>query len=213
METILVNLGYLLMLLALIVRDILWLRSILMSGQLLLAVYNFHIDNKIVACWNILFFCINTIQVIRLIRERRPIELPLDLADLHKTIFSTMSRREFLYFWHMGSIKEFSDNYIIRANQHLNELYLILLGSVNVMKDGKKLAELSKGRFIAEMSFLTGEPASADIIAEGQVRYISWNQEKLRSLEQLNPELLIKIQNILGKDLVGKIKVASNNTK
>ena len=93
----------------------------------------------------------------------------------------------------------------------MNELFLILSGSVEVVKSGKHLANLSRGNFIAEMSFLSGEPASADIIAKGDVQYITWNQDKLKSLEQLNSELLIKIQNILGKDLVGKIKAASEN--
>ena len=59
------------------------------------------------------------------------------------------------------------------------------------------------------MSFLSGEPASANVAASGDVQYVSWTQEKLKSLEQLNPQLLIKIQNVLGKDLVGKVKAAS----
>ena len=56
------------------------------------------------------------------------------------------------------------------------------------------------------MSFLTGEVATADTIANGNVRFLAWNQDKLRHLDQLNPQLLIKIQNILGKDLVAKLK-------
>ncbi len=211
MEKILVNLGYFLMLLALIVRDILWLRSILMCGQLTLAIYAILVNNTNVAFWNSLFFTINTIQVIRLIRERRPIKLAEELEDLYTNVFSTMTRREFLFFWNMGSIKEISNDFLIREGRHLERLYLLLSGSVGVIKDGRNLAKLSRGKFIAEMSFLTGETASADIKANGFVRYNSWNQEKLRSLEQLNPELLIKIQNILGKDLVFKIKTASEN--
>ena len=56
------------------------------------------------------------------------------------------------------------------------------------------------------MSFLTGEEATANVIAQGNVKYIAWEQEKLKSLKQLNPDLLIKIQNILGKDLTMKLK-------
>ena len=209
MDKILLNLGYVLMLIAFVVRDILWLRSILLIGHLSLVVYALLVNNRMVAFWNIIFFFINTIQVVRLIRERRPIELPSGLTDLYEKIFSAMSRREFLFFWNMGSIKEISENLLIRKGDYLHELSLILSGSVNVVKDGKNIAQLSRGSFIAEMSFVTGESASADIIANGRVQYISWNQEKLRSLKQLNPELLIKIQNILGKDLAVKIKAAT----
>lgn len=197
------------MLLALAIRDILWLRSILMLGQLLLFTYSLIVDNYTVAFWNMLFFIINTIQVVRLIRERRPIELPTELNDLYQSIFSSMSKREFLLFWHMGSIKVICNELMIRKGDHLEEISLILSGSVNVVKDGNCIAQLSRGSFIAEMSFITGEPASADIIVNDNIKYISWDQDKLRSMEQLYPDLLIKIQNILGKDLVSKIKLAT----
>ena len=113
----------------------------------------------------------------------------------------------------MDNINEITDNYIVREGKHISQLYFILIGSVDVVKDGTNIARLSKGSFIAEMSFLTGEKATADIFAQNTVKYISWNQDKLKSLELLNPELLIKIQNILGKDLVTKIKVATINNK
>ncbi len=208
-EKILVNVGYILMLLALVVRDMLVLRSLLMSGQLFITIYSLSIDNNAVAFYNTLFFIINSIQVIRLFRERRPIELSEELAELHKKIFSTMSKREFLTFWNMGYINEDSDSFIIKKGEHMDRLYLILSGFVDVLKNGRRITRLAKGSFIAEMSFLTGEPASADIQANGSVKHISWNQDKLRHMDQLHPDLLIKIQNILGKDLVNKIKIAS----
>ena len=63
------------------------------------------------------------------------------------------------------------------------------------------------------MSFLTGKPASADVYANGTVRYISWNQKKLKDCEKLKPQLLIKIQNILGKDLAEKVKLSQTGVK
>ena len=71
------------------------------------------------------------------------------------------------------------------------------------------VATLCRGRFIAEMSFLTGDPASADVIAHGRVTYISWNSEKLKHLRTLNPSLMFNIQSVLEKDLSAKIKAAS----
>ncbi len=66
---------------------------------------------------------------------------------------------------------------------------------------------------IAEMSFLTGKTASADVYANGTVRYIAWNQKKLKDCERLNPQLPIKIQNVLGKDLADKIHTTSHFTQ
>ncbi|HFE64193.1 MAG TPA: cyclic nucleotide-binding domain-containing protein [Caldithrix sp.] len=210
MLQVFLNLGYGLMLIALAVREIFWLRTILIAAQLSLFTYAIAAHNNNVAFWNFLFFVINTYQVIRLLKERRPIEIPQELEDIYANVFSTMTRREFLYFWHIGSRTEANNVQLIKQGVPLTELYFILKGKVNVIKDGRKIAELGRGSFVAEMSFLTGEPASARVVADGQIEHISWKQEKIRSLEQLNPNLFIKIQNILGRDLAGKVKMASD---
>ena len=210
---VLVNIGYVFMLAALTVRDILWLRSLLVSAQLSLFSYGMISGNVPVAFWNALFFAINTYQVVRLIQQRRPIDLPDDLLDLYKKLFSTMRRREFLYFWQMGNIHDVKHKRLISKGEHQKNLLLILSGEVEVKSTSKLLAKLSRGSFIAEMSFLPGEPATADVFVPDKASYISWNQQKLHSLEQLNPDLLIKIQNILGKDLTTKLKKDSEIKK
>ena len=209
MTQLLVNLGYILMLLALLVRDILWLRSILMSAQIILFSYGLVSENYSVAFWNILFFAINGFQVSRLIRERRPIELPSEITDIYENIFSSMRRREFLNLWHMGSIDSVENEQFIKKGRKQKKLYLILSGKVRVENKGALITKLGRGSFLAEMSFLTGNPATADVIADGKVRYIFWEQQKLNDLQKINADLFIKLQNILGKDLTEKVKAVT----
>jgi len=208
MGSFLINAGYFLMFTALLVRDILWLRSILIAAQTSLFSYGMAISNYAVAFWNGLFVLINIIQVARLVRERRPIDLPTDLIDIYEKVFSSMRRREFLYWWHTGTIHQVENEIIIYKGEYQKEVSMIISGTVTVTKNERIIAELSRGSFIAEMSFLTAEPASADVKANGLVKYMSWDQEKLRSLRQINSELFIKIQNVIGKDLTKKINPA-----
>ena len=42
------------------------------------------------------------------------------------------------------------------------------------------------------MSFLTEEPASADVYLEDNVKYIMWNQEELRHMQKLNTDFFIQ---------------------
>jgi CRP-like cAMP-binding protein len=79
-----------------------------------------------------------------------------------------------------------------------------------VSKQGRPIANLSRGQFVAELSFLSHERASADVVAVGELRYNSWNQDKLRSLEKINPELYQKLQHILSRDVTDKIKTTSD---
>ena len=68
-----------------------------------------------------------------------------------------------------------------------------------MIHNGHTIAERTRGSFVAEMSFLTGGPSTADVHAQGEVRYMAWEQESLRQLERSNPPLLIRIQGVLGK--------------
>ena len=205
---IFLNLGYVLFVLAMAVHDILWLRSVLTLGEFSLIAYGVATSNMSVVIWNTLFVTINSVQVIRILLERRPIQLPPDLVDLYENLFSVMSTREFFYFWQTGTVNQATDALVIDAGEPQKNISLILSGTVSIVKDGTVVSLRSRGDFIGEMSFSTRNPASADVMAEGLVQYISWEQEKLRNLKQLNPQLLIKIQSVLEKNLAHKMSGA-----
>ena len=59
------------------------------------------------------------------------------------------------------------------------------------------------------MSFLTENPATADVFADKKIRYIFWEQEKLNDLQKINVDMFIKLQNILGKYLSEKVKAVT----
>ena len=206
MHQILLHLGYILMLIALVVRDILWLRSILISAQVSLFCYALIQGHSLVAFWNFVFVGINVFQVVRIVHERKPIEVNPEFVDLYKSTFHSMTPREFVYFWDLGQIKEAGADVLIRQGEHQDELLLLLSGSVGVTQSGKLIAQLSKGNVMSEMSFITGEPASASIRSPGYIQYVAWSRAKLNDLKKLNPQLSIKLQGILGRDLINKIQ-------
>ena len=206
MNNVLLHLGYILMLIALAVRDILWLRSILISAQISLIFYSLLQGNMLVAFWNFIFVGINTFQVIRIIRERKPIEIDQSLLDLYTSTFHSMTPREFIYFWGLVQVKEAEKGVLIRQGEYQHDLLLLLSGTVDVIKDGKPIAQLSRGHFMSEMSIITGETASATVSSNGPVKYVAWSRAKLNNLKKHNPQLSLNLQGILGKDLINKIK-------
>ncbi len=208
-EIILIHLGYALMLVALLMRDILWLRLLLILAQSLLGLYGLAAGNSAVAAWNFIFVGINVARTVRLVLERRPIHLPRDQEQMYKQLFLSMSRREFLYLWEMGNPGRSDGAVLVREGEAQRELLLLLGGEVVVRKEGREMARLKRGQFVGEMSFISGEPASADVLADGPVNYIAWPQDKVRALQQLNPALLVKLQHVLGRDLTSKVKAAS----
>ena len=108
------HVGYFITFTALAIRDVLFLRIVLSCANVLQVIYQFGFNNNSdIALWNALFLFINTIQVIKIIKERSPIKLPDSIEDIYKTKFSSMAQREFLYFWNLGAQKDVIDSNLI----------------------------------------------------------------------------------------------------
>ena len=106
----------------------------------------------------------------------------------------------------MGTIKSVTDGYFIHSGEKQNNLLLVLSGSAEVEVNEKPIAILERGSFIAEISFLTGEPASADVHAKGEVIFISWKSDRLKNLEHENSSFWMKLQHALSEDLIRKVR-------
>ena len=204
-----VHLGYLLQLFALLARDVLWLRGILVAAQSVLAFYAWTQGLWPYVFWNALFVTINIWWVMKLLRERAAVELPEELKPIHEKHFAALSPPEFLRIWLEGARRTERDVQLVRQGTRPDALYFLLRGEVAVRQKTRDLAHLGVGDFVAEMSLLTGEPTTADVLAMGEIEYMEWPAEKLARVRKTNPMLWSKIQSVLGHDLVEKIRRAS----
>ena len=202
----LVHVGYTLMLIALLARDILWLRGILVVSQSTLAYYAIYRGVLPIAFWNVVFVCINTFWVIRILRERAAVVLPGELQPLHEKYFAALAPPEFLRLWSWGERRVLAGTLLAREGQRPDALYFLLRGEVAILHGGNEVTHCAAGNFIGEMSLLTGEAATADVRALGEVEVMRWPAEKLAQVRARSPGLWTKIQSVLGHDLVEKIK-------
>jgi CRP-like cAMP-binding protein len=204
----LVHFGYLLQLFALLARDVLWLRGILVAAQSVLATYAWLRGPEYLpyVFWNALFVMINAYWVVRLLRERAAVKLPDELKSLYEQHFAALAPPEFLRLWREGERRTATDAQLVREGTRPDALYFLLSGAVAIRRQGRELAQLGAGNFIAEMSLLTGEKTTADAIALGAIEYRAWPVDKLARLRQRNPMLWSKVQSVLGHDLVEKIR-------
>ena len=204
---LILNIGYALTFVALAIREVLWLRSTLTAAQVLLFTYHFfYADNQTAAFWTAIFVLVNSYNIVKIILERRPKLIPDEIRDLYDGIFKSLTTREFLYFWNMGTIRSVTDDYLIHSGEHQDNLLLVLSGSANVQVNGEIIASLDRGAFIAEISFLSGEPASADVYVNEELIFISWRSGRLKNMQNENPEFWMKLQHALSEDLIKKVK-------
>ena len=202
---ILLNLGYFLVFLALAIREILWLRVTITAGQSTLFTYSMLNGNYNIAFWNSLFILVNIIQIIILYRERQELVVPDEIQDLYDSIFHAKSHREFLNFWDQGKICQVDKESLITSGDTQTDLMLILNGKADVVRDGEKIATLDRGQFIAEISYITGKPASADVVPQGSLTYYVWDHNTLNKLRKSKPVTMGKLDSILTLDMAEKL--------
>ena len=204
---VILNIGYALTFVALAIREVLWLRTTLTAAQISLFTYHFFFaNNNSAAFWTAIFVLVNTYNIVKILLDRRTKLIPDEIRDLYEGIFNTLTTSEFLYFWNMGTIRSVTNDYFIHSGETQNNLLLVLSGQADVEVNNKPIAHLDRGAFIAEISFLTGEPASADVHANGEVIFISWRSERLKNMRHDNPSFWMKLQHSLSEDLIKKIK-------
>ena len=206
--SILLNLGFILNFIALAFREILWIRVLLTLGYLFRFLTQYiYADNINASIWMVVFVVINLVQIIRIINERRKRYIEPKIFDIYESVFKSLTSYEFLTFWKTGEIKHApKDHKIIVKDSKLNSIILLLNGRVKVQNKGAHITYLPRGSFLGEMSFITKEEASADVISEEDISYIEWTNEKLLKIKNNNRVFWTKIQNILLNDLIVKIK-------
>jgi CRP-like cAMP-binding protein len=204
---LLANVAYVLMLLAFVTRDVLRLRSVLVVAQVIVVFYTWQSGVTLIAGWNAAFVCINAAMAVQIVRERRSVRLPGELVPLYERHFAALSPPEFLRWWQAGERETLANQALTRAGTRPEWLYFLLKGSVRVTRGADTVVELPAGHFVAEMSVLTGEPANADVDAGTPVEVMRWPRALLEEIHREKPADWVRIQSVIGLDLVRKINL------
>ena len=78
---------------------------------------------------------------------------------------------------------------LIQKGKKANGVYLLLKGSARVVIPFQASRMLGAGEICGEMSFLEDSPASASVIAEGEVEAYHLDRPELQNLFELYPHL------------------------
>ena len=204
------HVGNILYLLAYSVRDILWLRILTVVATLSLMPYYFCCSGEPLyepIAWCSLFTLVNLVQITMLLLERRPVFLGEDELRLYRKLFRSLAPREFMKLVSIATWKRAAEGEkILHQGKGVSDLILISTGTGSVEIDGRYVAEVGPNQFVGEMAFLTEQDACASVIARTPLDYLALPVDELRSLFQDAPQIHVKVQGILGTDLVEKLR-------
>lgn len=207
--TSLLHLGNILYLVAFSVREMLWLRAITVVAQMCLMPYYYFQAKPLYEpiAWGFLFMAVNVVQIAVLILEKRPVFLGEQELQLYRTVFSTLKPREFVKLLSIAEWKRAkSGEALLQQGKPVPALMLVSAGRGMVEVDGRRVAAVTPGQFLGEMGFLTEQPASASVLADAPIEYLYWSAPKLRTMLAESPGLHVKVQGIIGNDLIAKLR-------
>lgn len=209
LNDIFLNLAYLAMLGAFLIREIFWMRLALVLSQAFFITYALRADNFSMTVWNTGFILINLYQVVRILSQRRPIKLPENLEDIYRHSFRLLSRREFLYFWRTGRREERVESDIVREGERQQSLYLVLEGTAAIFRAGKEVGEVRRGDFLADScDFISPGASPISARARGEISLRRWDYPVLEDIQKIDPSLMLKIQRIVSGYLTAKLRSA-----
>jgi len=119
-----------------------------------------------------------------------------EIIDLlmNTPIFSDTSEKSLESMIKSAVIKTVSaGDKVVQEGQGGVGFYLILNGKAEVIKEGKKLAELESGNFFGELGVIDGQPRTADVVAITETTCWILSQWAMKSVIANHPEVALSM--------------------
>ncbi|HEY8279976.1 MAG TPA: cyclic nucleotide-binding domain-containing protein [Bdellovibrionota bacterium] len=203
------QIGYLLTLVSYGVRNVAWLRSIAIAASSAAIYYSFVVADEplwIPILWHALFVLMNGVHLVLSRWRSRDVKLDALEDFLAKTVLMNFPPAEVKSFSSLAGEGELpSGSQMIRAGTSIQHLFCILKGKVDVLAQGKKVAELGPGRFVGEMSLLTRSATRADVVAAADLKLLVWTHENIEKWVNSDASRLGLLQTALGTQVVEEL--------
>jgi CRP-like cAMP-binding protein len=206
------HISYLLIAISYWLTDIFWLRVVAVVGLSLEILYFWHSggDLRTGMGWDLIFIAINLYQLYRLVKDRLSLRLPEADRDLLRSVFTGLDDPQIARLLIAGEFCDFAGGTTLAAeNEALDRIFFVCSGRARVMIGGREVSHLEKGSFVGEVAFLTDKPATATVIAEGDMRALAFDRGELKQFFDKETQVAGLIYQLLGRELANKIKVSN----
>lgn len=203
----LLNIGCLTVLIALILKDEIKMRLLLVIGAVVFllgfALGN-HFDYWYAGVWAGLLALINAYLLQRVLTAKSTSKFTQREKILYQA-FKGLQADEFkellkITTWHAPA----EHTTLTNEGQMCHELFYVLKGKTEVSKDDR-IFSLNPLTFIGEVGYFLHSAASATTIVEKGSVYVAWKSTALRELEDKSPAIRAKIYEVMNKDMASKV--------
>jgi CRP-like cAMP-binding protein len=102
---------------------------------------------------------------------------------VHGLKFSDLKHHEVAPIFKLAQRRSLADGEVLLNDGDNNScLFLIVEGGFRIMKNGTEITLLEPGEFVGELSFISGDEISADVISAGNTEIMYWDRLALEPL-------------------------------
>jgi len=192
---------------AYMVTNMLLLRSLIVSAALLGLTYGLMIGQTMFTAGQGFLVTLNLVQITIILYNTKAFFLSEPWRTFYEKSFTAMAPREFMQIVKIATRHTSEDERLCTESKLHERLIYLTRGEAEISRDGRVIATAQAGTFLGEMSFLTQETQEADVVGLGEVEYIEWDRNAMNRLKRKKPEIHAKMLNVLGVDLINKLRV------
>jgi len=198
---------YLLLIVSMLMRRMVWLRTLAVASGLAKIVYRgFMVFDPVSVLWETIFVMVNLGQLLAIWYFERHHRFHDDEQHFAENMPAGIERRSIRRLLSHATRRTIEvGETITTEGQPVADLTYIAVGLVQIERDGKIIAVCGPGDFLGEMSFLTGAPASATARAIKPLRCLAFNQAKLHRGAEVDANVRKALEARLNHNLVGKL--------
>jgi CRP-like cAMP-binding protein len=115
-------------------------------------------------------------------------------------LFADLSRKELIQLARLTDDAEVPDGKVLCREGDLGrEFFVLVEGSVDVTKKGRRVATLGAGDFLGEISLLETTPRTATVTAKTPLRFFVLTPKDFRQVVEENPSVERKVLRALAR--------------
>lgn len=208
------HIAYVFLIISMMMRTMHWLRFFAIAAGTISAIYYATLGDSVSVFWESLFALVNVVQLTLLAIENRRGKFTEEEKLFFDLVLRSVERAHARKLISKGTWIDVEENeVVVEEGIWPRELKFIIQGHGKVEIDNKQIAWVGPGDFLGEMSYLSGKPASATVIAATRLRILQFDRKTLEKQLEKIPELRHALESGFNRNLVEKLIKANKDNQ
>jgi hypothetical protein len=201
------NISYLLLTISMMMTRMLTLRIVAIGSGISGGIYDyFWLNDPVGTFWETAFTSVNLAQIMRITYENVSVRLNHEERNFHAQFLASLAPYQVRRVLRTGVwLDAEAGTPITRQGEIISHLIFLKSGTCDVLVDDISVGQCNAGSMIGEISFRSGDGATATVLATEPVRYLALERHGLQKLVKADPEISHAIEDVSTHSLEYKL--------